>query len=500
MPPYLILQGEKPAGTTARDIQKLGERMAEFANDIKAEFARAPDLAESIRNDLQRLNEDDLPYEGYLDALIQHIDGLAEPAPDDDYDALQELRAFIGVQKESLKVFKRPEVLAYMASLQKHLKDSGLVGKTTSMADVVCKVNQELIDGKPENFRIPETSQSVAECFLQFQQGHRPQDLWHMTTPDYMQANIWVQMNTGNSMDMRAVVEEVDAYIKTHKPPVKLIYRWAGLHYINHVMEDVLISGHAQSLMGSFIIVFIMMAVLFRSLLWGLLCMAPLTITIVAIYGIVGLTGKDYDLPIAVLGVLALGMAVDFAIHFLQRARVKYGEKGNWKDGHFPHVRGAGPGHQPERAGHRHRISAAHNGALNPLQNHGRYALCHHESFRDYHAAGPAVHIDPCAKNCSSENIIIKIDLEINRKLYTTKHWKLKGKGKMKKINGILFIMTVVLLAPALWALADENPDAMPADEIIRKANHAALYQGHDSKGKVKLVIMDKQGASENGN
>ena len=49
--------------------------------------------------------------------------------------------------------------------------------------------------------------------------------------------------------------------------------------------------------------------------------MAPLSITILAIYGIVGLSGKDYDLPIAVLGVLALGMAVDFAIHFLQRSR-----------------------------------------------------------------------------------------------------------------------------------------------------------------------------------
>ena len=329
---YLILQGEKPSHTTARGIEALGERMTAFANDIKGEFTRATDLARGIRENMQRLNEDDLPYEDYLDGLIRHIDTIAETAPDNDYDAFQELRAFIGVQKESLKVFKRPEVLAYMAALQKHLDDSGLVGKTTSIADVVCKVNQELIDGKPENFRIPKTSQGVAECFLQFQQGHRPQDLWHMTTPDYMQANIWVQMTTGNSMDMRAVVNEVDAYIKTHEPPARLMYRWGGLHFINHVMEGILISGMIKSLLGSFIIVFIMMAVLFRSLLWGGLCMAPLTITIVAIYGIVGLTGKDYDLPIAVLGALALGMAVDFAIHFLQRSRVKYGEKGNWKE------------------------------------------------------------------------------------------------------------------------------------------------------------------------
>ncbi len=64
----------------------------------------------------------------------------------------------------------------------------------------------------------------------------------------------------------------------------------------------------------------------------------------------------------------------------------------------------------------------------------------------------------------------------------------------MRKINGLLFMIMGVLLALAPWASADENRDAMPVDEIIRRANHAALYQGHDSKGKVKLVIMDKQG------
>jgi uncharacterized membrane protein YdfJ with MMPL/SSD domain len=89
--------------------------------------------------------------------------------------------------------------------------------------------------------------------------------------------------------------------------------------------------GMLQSFMGSFIIVFIMMAILFRSVLWGLICMLPLTITIVAIYGIIGLMGKDYDMPVAVLSALSLGMAVDFAIHFLERAKAAYARAGSWQ-------------------------------------------------------------------------------------------------------------------------------------------------------------------------
>ncbi len=108
-------------------------------------------------------------------------------------------------------------------------------------------------------------------------------------------------------------------------------HQWAGLTYINIVWQNKMVWGMLQSLLGSFIIVFIMMAILFRSPLRGLVCMIPLSITIVVIYGLIGLVGKDYDMPVAVLSALTLGMAVDFAIHFLERARVSHAETGSWR-------------------------------------------------------------------------------------------------------------------------------------------------------------------------
>jgi predicted RND superfamily exporter protein len=74
-----------------------------------------------------------------------------------------------------------------------------------------------------------------------------------------------------------------------------------------------------------------MMIILFRSIWWGLLSMAPLSISVGLIYGIVGLIGKDYDMPVAVLSSLALGLAVDYAIHFLSRSRDAIIEYGSWK-------------------------------------------------------------------------------------------------------------------------------------------------------------------------
>ena len=60
--------------------------------------------------------------------------------------------------------------------------------------------------------------------------------------------------------------------------------------------------------------------------------MIPLSVTITFIYGLIGIVGKDYDMPVAVLSSLTLGLSVDFAIHFLERARELVKKTGNWKD------------------------------------------------------------------------------------------------------------------------------------------------------------------------
>jgi predicted RND superfamily exporter protein len=146
-----------------------------------------------------------------------------------------------------------------------------------------------------------------------------------------MAANIWLQLTSGDNKDMEKVVQAVDEFFGDNPPPVPLTYGWAGLTYINIVWQNKMVWGMLQSFLGSFIIVFIMMAILFRSPLWGLLCMLPLTVTIAAIYGLIGLIGKDYDMPVAVLSALTLGMAVDFAIHFLERARMAYSQTGSWE-------------------------------------------------------------------------------------------------------------------------------------------------------------------------
>jgi uncharacterized protein len=233
-------------------------------------------------------------------------------------------------EDKSSEAFIEPEMLRYVERLQTYLKTQGSVGKSTSLADVVKKVYYELLGGDKENNIVPDTKPAVAQCLISYENSHKPDDLWHFTNPDYSKANIWVQLTSGDNRDMTRVVEEVDFFIKKNPPPFKIAHNWAGLTYINVVWQDRMVSGMLNNFMGSFIIVLFMMIFLFRSPVRGLISMVPLTVTIVFIYSLLGFIGKNYDMPVAVLSALTLGLSVDFAIHFLQRARAIYDEKGTW--------------------------------------------------------------------------------------------------------------------------------------------------------------------------
>ncbi|WP_026376149.1 efflux RND transporter permease subunit [Aestuariibacter salexigens] len=231
----------------------------------------------------------------------------------------------------SAKTFQSPQVLNTIQELQAHLQASGLVGKSNSLADVVKVVNRELRSGQPNDYVLPNSSAAVAQTLLQYQSSHRPQDLWHFVTPDYRSTLIWLQLTSGDNQDMTHVVQLVSDYVEANPLPQGLSVDWAGKAYLNVVWQDNMVAGMLDSLLSAFVIVFIMMVLLFRSVVFGVLAMLPLTITITFIYGLIGIVGKDYDMPIAVLSALTLGLSVDFAIHFLERTRAIYQQTGDLK-------------------------------------------------------------------------------------------------------------------------------------------------------------------------
>ncbi len=268
----------------------------------------------------------------------------------DEFTALSFREFAFEMQAElTAPLFKQPVVLRYVEALQQHLAANVVVGKSSSAVDALKKAAYELSYVAPpadaeddernsydkrnrNHFAVPGTVSAVAQVFTQLEGMKKKDSLFHLVTKDYQEANVWVQLKSGDNRDMEAVVRDVSAYMRSNPPPVDLNVGWAGLTYLNVVWQDKMVKGMMSSLISSFVVVLVMMAVLFRSPIYGILSMIPLTVTIAFIYGMIGFVGKDYDMPVAVLSALTLGLSVDFSIHFLQRARELQKQTGSWQE------------------------------------------------------------------------------------------------------------------------------------------------------------------------
>ncbi|MCD6365131.1 MAG: MMPL family transporter [Planctomycetes bacterium] len=327
-------------GDLARGIEATG--WSEFFEHLAAAVDKARGAGEAAPS--QESPGGDVPgLPGGLDEAGEpqfHIDETADIASGEK-EAWEQATDFIEEQRMRGELFKRPDVLDYLARLQDHLTKMELVGKINSLSDIVRTVYRDLrlpVADKDdpaklaEFYKLPATRAGVAETLIQFQQSHRYRDLFHFVTPDFRSTSMWIQLKSGDNRDMSLVIEETKKFVKAQRPPSGVgTPEWFGLTYINVVWQNKMTTGMLSAFAGSFLVVLLLMITLFRSALWGLLSMVPLTVTIVGIYGVIGVAGKDYDMPVAILSSLTLGLAVDFAIHFLARSRTIYARCGSWR-------------------------------------------------------------------------------------------------------------------------------------------------------------------------
>ena len=327
---YLALEAPPDAESPGQYAGGLKSRLNGRAEALKTEFPEVSPVFATLQAEIDRLSPSATSKVAFLEQLETFAEAQADKAAWEQSQLWSEALLVLSQERQRGEVFKQPEVLTYMAQLENHLLQTGMVGKSNSLASIVKTVHRELMLGEAEQFKIPASVNAVGQCLLTWQSSHRPQDLWHFVTPDYRKTSIWVQLTSGDNRDMADLVQAVERFMTEQPPPQPLVHQWFGLTYINMIWQEKMVHGMRNAFLGSFVVVLIMMIILFRSIWWGVLSMLPLTITIVLIYGIIGLIGKEYDMPVAVLSSLSLGLAVDYAIHFLARSRSLQPRYGSW--------------------------------------------------------------------------------------------------------------------------------------------------------------------------
>lgn len=254
------------------------------------------------------------------------IDHLA-PEDDAGYEAWSRALDTLDRLRNQNQIFKRPDLLNYLLSLQKNLKMNPTVGKSNSIADIVQTVHRQLFEGDPGHFSIPATTNGVAQALASYQtENHHPDALLHLVTPDYTRANLGLQLRSGDNKDMEQIIDTVNRFLAENPPPTRLKASWTGPAYINMVAQKKMSLEIRRAVLTGLMVVFIACAILLRSLLLSMpIIIVPAAVTCI-VFGIPGLVGRTIAMPIAILSFLPLGISVHFAIrqlHHFQAATLR---------------------------------------------------------------------------------------------------------------------------------------------------------------------------------
>lgn len=240
----------------------------------------------------------------------------------------------------NLKTVKDPAVIRYIDKVAKYMEDlkdkngNPIIGGTTSIVDLLQRIGQVAF----KTSELPQTREEVSQYMFLFESGDvkKGKDMWRLITPgDSQETQMWLHFKSGDNQNMSYVMSKLQEFEKSNPLPVvdgqRLKVKWSGLMHINNVWQETMVRGMGEALIGSFIIVFFMMIFLFRSIKWAFIAMLPLSFTIALIYGLIGFSGKFYDMPIAVLSSLTLGLSIDFAIHFIEHTRMYQSQNKNFE-------------------------------------------------------------------------------------------------------------------------------------------------------------------------
>ncbi len=228
---------------------------------------------------------------------------------------------YLLVQGPEPDSIKNPEALKALEATQRYLEDRyALVGKTQSLADFLKQMNKAMHADDPAFNRLPERRDLIAQYLLLYSMSGDPGDFDTYVDYDYQAAVLWAYLKTDSTAYIESVIQDLRPFVAREFPPGYRVSIGGGMAQ-GVALNEVMVEGkllNIGALAGS---IYLISSLVLRSPLAGLFVLLPLTLAVLANFGVMGLLGIRLDIGTSATSAMAVGIGADYAIYMIYRLR-----------------------------------------------------------------------------------------------------------------------------------------------------------------------------------
>jgi predicted RND superfamily exporter protein len=211
---------------------------------------------------------------------------------------------------------KSPEALKQIDAFQQFAEELPNVNHATSIVNIVKKMNRILNEDSPQFYKVPDDRAMIAQSLLLHSLSHDPSQYESLVDYDMQRCKTVITTTAIDSAELEEIYNRLQAYCEEHLSR-GLEAHFGGQSMVWMAQNRYIIEGKIWNIAANTVLIWIICAIAFRSVRLGLISIIPLSIATLMTFGLMGLLGIRLDTATAVLTGIAVGVGVDFAIHFI---------------------------------------------------------------------------------------------------------------------------------------------------------------------------------------
>lgn len=218
---------------------------------------------------------------------------------------------------ETLESDSAPAVLRAVAAWQDKMEELPSVGWTQSYVDGLRRLEQIWTDGSPQSYRLPADDTMLSQLMLSYEPSGDP-GLPQLLSEDQSTLRVTVGVPMGSARQFEAQISTLRGLAELPEDAELEVTGYLPL-YVS--MMDAVVESQLSSFSMAFCIIFVMLALLFRSLSIAAYAVPANLLPVVIILGVMGAAGIALDVATVTISAIVLGLVVDDTTQFLYRYR-----------------------------------------------------------------------------------------------------------------------------------------------------------------------------------